>query len=239
MRQDSRLLRFFGELRRRKVLTTLAGYLVVGLGVMEGTEILVPRLGLPDVTVTIVLGVLFAGLPVMLTVSWIYDVSLGGLVRDPGDIEGRSGDGGNPGPVEVERRELDPRAVAVLPFQNLGGNGDDEYFSEGITEEVSAALCRIPTIRVISRTSVVELRSRGATGLRDIGHGLGVGVVVEGSVRRQRNRVRIVARSVDVGTESAIWSETYDREVEDIFEVQSDVAGRVAEAMRVGLDPTM
>jgi TolB-like protein/Tfp pilus assembly protein PilF len=122
-----------------------------------------------------------------------------------------------------------PGSVAVLPFDNFAVE-DEDYFSDGITEDIIAQLTRVPDLTVISRTSAMRYRNTALT-LREIGAELGVGAILEGSVRRADGRVRIVAQLIDVATDTHLWAETYDREVADIFAVQSEVAREIASAL--------
>ncbi len=126
------------------------------------------------------------------------------------------------------------RTVAVLPFLNLGPDPDNEYFADGITEDVIAQLSKLPSLRVISRSSVMKFKSRDA-GIREIAGQLGASVVLDGSVRRAGQRVRIVAQLIDAATDQHLWAETYDRELTDIFAIQSDVALQIATALDAGL----
>jgi serine/threonine-protein kinase len=125
-------------------------------------------------------------------------------------------------------------SVAVLPFVNMSADPDNEFFADGITEDVIAHLAKVRTLRVTSRTSVMAFKGR-AQGLREIGAALGVGALVEGSVRRSGNRVRIVAQLVDPRTDQHLWAESYDRELDDIFAIQTDVALQIAAALRAEL----
>ena len=125
-------------------------------------------------------------------------------------------------------------SVAVLPFVNMSADPENEFFADGITEDVIAHLAKIRTLRVTSRTSVMAFKRREKS-LRDIGAALGVGALVEGSVRRSGNRVRIVAQLVDSRTDEHLWSESYDRELDDIFATQTDVALQIAAALRAEL----
>ena len=128
------------------------------------------------------------------------------------------------------------RSIAVLPFLNLSADPENEYFTDGITEEIIAQLSRIGALKVISRTSVMAFKNR-EQGLREIGARLGVGTLLEGSVRRAGNRVRIVAQLIDAETDEHLWVETYDRELTDIFAIQSDVALHIAAALKAELSP--
>ncbi len=128
------------------------------------------------------------------------------------------------------------QSVAVLPFLNLSGNPENDYFADSITEDVIAQLSKIRALKVISRTSVMPFKKREQSAL-EIGTQLGVATLLEGSVRRARDRVRIVAQLIDVATNRHLWAETYDRELIDIFAIQSDVALRIAVALEAELSP--
>lgn len=127
-------------------------------------------------------------------------------------------------------------SIAVLPFENVGGGKDDEYFSDGIMEEILARLSKIDGLRVIARSSVVRYRDTVKNPL-EVGAELGVSTILEGSVRRSSDRLRIAAELVDTGTGEALWSEIYDRSPEDVFAIQSDVAEKIAGALRAELSP--
>lgn len=131
-----------------------------------------------------------------------------------------------------------PRAgttcVAVLPFANLSADQENEYFADGITEDVIAHLAKIRALRVISRTSVMAFKRRERS-LAEIGRTLGARIVLDGSVRRLGDRVRIVAKLVDVEEDRHLWAETYDRRLTDIFSIQTDVALHIAGALEAGL----
>src|SRR5664280_1671666 len=125
-------------------------------------------------------------------------------------------------------------SVAVLPFVNMSADPENEFFADGITEDVIAHLAKIRTLRVTSRTSAMAFKTREKS-LREIGAALGVGMLVQGSVRRSKNRVRIVAQLVDPRTDEHVWTETYDRDLDDIFAIQTDVALHIAAVLRAEL----
>ena len=127
-------------------------------------------------------------------------------------------------------------SVAVLPFVNLSADPDNDYFADGITEDVIAHLAKVRSLKVISRTSVMAFKKR-EKGLREIAAALGVGTIVDGSVRRAGNRVRIVAQLIDAATDEHLWAETYDRDLTDIFAIQTDVALKIAAALQAELSP--
>lgn len=140
-----------------------------------------------------------------------------------------------PPPPSPEARPRD-RSVAVLPFANLSSDPENEYFADGITDDVIAHLARIHDIRVTSRTSAMVFKGR-QTNRREVAGSLGVATLLEGSVRRAGDRVRIVAQLIDPGTEQSLWAETYDRKMVDIFAIQTDVALQIARALDATLSP--
>ncbi|HEX8872106.1 MAG TPA: winged helix-turn-helix domain-containing protein [Candidatus Acidoferrum sp.] len=125
-------------------------------------------------------------------------------------------------------------SVAVLPFVNLSADRENEFFADGITEDVITHLAKIKSLKVISRTSVMTFKKRGE-GLREIGERLGASALLEGSVRQAGGRVRIVAQLIDCATDEHLWAETYDRDLTDIFAIQTDVALKIATALRAEL----
>jgi serine/threonine protein kinase/tetratricopeptide (TPR) repeat protein len=141
-----------------------------------------------------------------------------------------------PGPGGRAVPAAGPGSVAVLPFLSLSSDPDNEYFADGITEDVIAQLSKIRALDVISRTSVMPFKKR-EKGLREIAAQLGVTALVEGSVRRAGDRVRIVAQLIDASTDQHLWAETYDRDLTDIFAIQSEVALQIAAALRAELSP--
>jgi TolB-like protein/tetratricopeptide (TPR) repeat protein/tRNA A-37 threonylcarbamoyl transferase component Bud32 len=126
--------------------------------------------------------------------------------------------------------------VAVLPFDDIGGDPGNEYFSEGITDDIIAQLSKVGSLSVISRTSAMAYRGSEKS-TREIGSDLGAGALLRGSVRRAGSRVRVVAQLVDADTDATVWAETYDRELEDVFAIQSDISERIARSLEATLSP--
>ena len=123
-------------------------------------------------------------------------------------------------------------SIAVLPFANLSADKENEYFSDGLAEEIINALTRVPELRVIARTSAFAFRGKDQD-LRTIGQRLSVGTILEGSVRRAANRIRVTAQLINVADESHLWSDRYDREMTDIFAIQDDIAQAITSALKV------
>ena len=138
--------------------------------------------------------------------------------------------------VELPMSQPAQRSVAVLPFRNLSTDPENEYFADGITEDVIAHLSQIRSLKVTSRTSVMAFKGRDHE-LREIAARLNVGALLEGSVRRAGTRVRIVAQLIDAETDQHLWAQTFDRELTDIFAIQTDVALHIAEALKARLSP--
>ncbi len=134
----------------------------------------------------------------------------------------------------VEETELDTRRVAVLPLKNMSPDPNDEYFADGMTEELITALSSVRELTVIARTSVMQYKT-ATKRVADIGKELGVGSVVEGSIRKAGPKVRITVQLIDVKNEGHLWAQNYDKQLDDVFTVQSEVAGKVAEALEVRL----
>lgn len=215
---------FFRELKRRRVFRVAVVYFAVAFVIVETADLIFPALGIPDWAYTLVVVLAIMGLPVALVLAWAFDLTPAGVERTGAWVDD----------PPVATRPADPSSIAVLPFANLGGDPDDEYFSDGITDDIIARVCAVPGLKVISRTSVMRYK-HDPEPLPRIAGELGVAYVLEGSVRRTRDRVRIVAQLVDAATEVNLWAATFDRDLEDVFAIQTDVAGRVADALATEL----
>ena len=130
----------------------------------------------------------------------------------------------------------DAKSVAVLPLQNIGGDPENEFFSDGLTEDIIAHLSHVEELKVVSRTSVMRYKDT-TDGLRDIAAALNVGTILEGSVRRAADRLRVVVQLIDARSDLHLWAETFDRDLEDVFAIQSEIAVNVAGALRASLSP--
>jgi serine/threonine protein kinase/Flp pilus assembly protein TadD len=131
---------------------------------------------------------------------------------------------------------VDRKSIAVLPFKNLSEDKENEYFSDGITEDIITQISKISELKVISRTSVMRYKNADKS-LRDIGKELDVATILEGSVRRANNEVRIVAQLIDANTDEHLWAQTYDKELTKIFDIQSEIAQQIAAALKAKLAP--
>lgn len=219
------------ELRRRRVFRVIVVYALVAWALIQFGEIVFPALGLPDWSLTLLVVLAAFGFPIALVLAWAFDLHPAGIVRTDAVEPAAPGSAGQSVPTEEGiPSELDPDALAVLPFQNMSADAENEYFSDGISEDLIARLCSIGTLRVISRASSWQYRDR-KMGARAIAGELGVAFLVDGSVRRSAGSVRIAAQLIDARSDRHVWSETYDRRLEDIFAIQTDVASRIAAAL--------
>ena len=256
--KGSGLRGFVAELGRRRVFRVAVVYALVALGVIEAAGVALPALQLPDWTTTLVVVLVLLGFPIALVLAWAFDITPQGVQRTEPLGEGQpqprqpsmalattsvvavaavavfggwfllhNRATGSPGEGKI---------IAVLPFVNMSADPENEYFSDGITDDIITQLSKISGLRVVSRTSVT--RYKGTTkSLREIGEELGVDAILEGGVRRANDRVRINAQLIDARSDEHLWAETYDRELKDIFAIQSDVAQQIASALEATLSP--
>jgi TolB-like protein/class 3 adenylate cyclase/Tfp pilus assembly protein PilF len=171
----------------------------------------------------------------------LYSVRLASAApatRETAALDGAAPDRSASGPAKRREVSTAPRkpSVAVLPFANMSPNAENEYFSDGVTEEILNLLAGVEGLKVISRTSIMRYKGTDKP-MRQIGEELGVASILEGSVRQAGKRVRITAQLIDAASDAHLWAERYDRDLEDIFAIQTDVAERIVEALRVRLKP--
>lgn len=245
-RAPTRIRALLSEMKRRRVFRVVGIYVVAVFAALQGADILVPALHLPEWTMTLLVVLAIVGLPVAVGLAWAFDVTPAGVQRTTGPTNGSlPAPAGGRATTEIGGRSPAPPmppvgaagpSVAVIPFLNLTADPDNEYFADGITEDVIAHLSRIRALKVISRTSVMPFKKRGQS-LREIGATLGATTLLDGSVRRIGDRVRIVAELIDAETDRHLWAETYDRQLTDIFSIQTDVALHIAAALQAELSP--
>ncbi|MCG8468891.1 MAG: tetratricopeptide repeat protein [Gemmatimonadetes bacterium] len=234
------------ELRRRKVFRAAAIYVVVAWAAVEVTDVVAPSLQLPEWTPTLVIVVALIGFPLALILSWAFDLTPAGTAPASSSSREATVEAGLDGAPSVgaaptaestaattdqpESPTADRTSIAVLPFVNMSADAENEYFSDGMTEEMINALVGIEGLRVASRTSAFAFKGKDED-IREIGRQLGVGTVMEGSVRKAGNRLRLTAQLIAVEDGYHLWSETFDRELEDVFEVQEQIARSIAETL--------
>src|ERR1700730_16937128 len=230
---------FFTELKRRKVYRAAVVYGVVSWLLIQIATQVFPFLEIPNWVIRVVIVALLLGFPVALVLSWAFDWSFEGLKRTddvaPELAEDTRIDG--PGSTPANSMSTPPeKSIAVLPFDNLSDDKENDYFAAGVHDDILSNLAKVADLKVISRTSVQQYKG-GGRNLRDVGLALGVAHILEGTARRAGNRVRINAQLIDARTDSHIWGETFDREITDLFAVQSELAERITVALRANLSP--
>jgi len=223
----------FAELRRRKVFQAAAVYLAVAFVVAQVADIVAPGLNLPAWTVTLVLFLLFLGFPITVALAWVFDVTPSGVQRTGVTTDQRepaAPASRRSGTHEADReRRFD--SIAVLPFVDMSPDHDQEYFSDGVTEELLNALARVPGLRVPAHTSSFAFKHQNVD-IREIGAKLDVETVLEGSVRMWEGELAITAQLIEVETGYHLWSETYDRRLAEVFRVQREISRTIVETLR-------
>ncbi|MGH7936380.1 MAG: hypothetical protein ACREF8_05175, partial [Chthoniobacterales bacterium] len=247
---------FFEELQRRKVYRVAVGYVIAAGGIVQLASAVFPAWELPNWTLRLVIVLLLAGFPMALILAWAFDITSRGIeATRPLAVTG--------GHVRHRRRNVFlllglsfviaivaaffilPRvaatkvekSIAVLPFENYSDDKSNTYFADGIQDDILTALSRISDLKVISRTSVMGYRN-SSKNVREIGKALGAGAVLEGSVRREGNRVRVNVQLINAENDQHIWANEYDRELNDVFAIQSDLAREIAGALQAKLSPS-
>ena len=244
---------FFGEVRRRKVYRVVAAYIIAAGGIIQLASAAFPAWELPSWTLRGLIVCLLMGFPLALMLAWAFDITPDGIRVTPDAATSRTHARRNMilliacGVIlsaaagffllpRVAAHKID-RSIAVLPFQNLSDEKENAYFADGIQDDLLTNLSKIGDLKVISRTSVMPYRATQSSA-REIGKALGVGTILEGSVRRIANRVRVNVQLINVENDQHIWAEDYDRELTDVFAIQSDLAQKIAGELRAKLSPT-
>jgi TolB-like protein/Tfp pilus assembly protein PilF len=244
---------FFEEVKRRKVYRVAVAYVIAAGGIIQLGSAAFPAWELPNWALRLVIVLLLAGFPIALILAWAFDVTPQGIRATP--------DMAVPGthrrrnvimlvatgvivsaiagffllPRISSAHKID-KSIAVLPFENLSDDKENAYFADGIQDDVLTNLSKIGELKVISRTSVMPYRGK-TSNVREIGKALGVATILEGSVRRIGNRVRVNAQLINADTDEHLWAEDYDRDLTDVFAIQTDLAQKIAEALQARLSP--
>jgi adenylate cyclase len=260
--QSSSFERLWDRVKHHKVVQWTVAYVAVAYTLLHGAEMLGGSLGWPHGWLRVFTLLLILGVPVVLTLAWYHGargqqnvsgtevmiitllIAVGGALvwRDSSTEHDARGSGANPPAKDQSYAVTTPigpppaASIAVLPFADLSPEKDQQYFSDGIAEEILNVLARIDGLKVASRTSAFQFRS-AATGIPAIAGELGVRHVLEGSVRKAGNRVRITAQLIDASTDGRLWSETFDRTLtaEDLFAIQDEIAAATVSALRAKL----
>jgi TolB-like protein/Flp pilus assembly protein TadD len=241
---------FFEEVQRRKVYRVAAAYIIAAGFIIQISSAVFPAWELPNWAFRLVVVFLLIGFPISLILAWAYDITPQGIRATPA-------------PQTHRRRNLImliaigvilsavagfflfPRAfarkieksIAVLPFQSLSDEKENAYFADGMQDDILTNLSKIGDLKVISRMSVMSYRGDAVRNAREIGKALGVATLLEGSVRRIGNRVRVNVQLINANNDEHIWAEDYDRDLTDVFAIQTDLAQKIASALQAKLSP--
>ncbi len=246
---------FFCELRRRKVYRVAAGYAVIAWLLIQVTATTFPALQFPPWALRAVIVCLLAGFPIVLVLAWAFDVGPHGFEKTPALPASED----CPPALLPKRRNvyvlaaiglfvallaallLWPRSggrtaksIAVLPFENFSDDKENEHFADGMQDDVLTMLAKIGDLKVISRTSVMAYKGQPHN-IKEIGRALGVGAILEGSVRREGRRVRVNVQLIEAATDHHLWAEIYERDLTDIFAIQSALSQEIASQLKAKL----
>jgi TolB-like protein/Flp pilus assembly protein TadD len=219
--------RFVRQLKQRKVIRVAIVYILVAWVVMQVGEVTFEALTLPSWALTLLIVLILLGFPIALVLAWVFEITAEGIRKDSVSDSAEVSDGG-PQPETAER------SIAVLPFNDLSEKGDQVYFCEGIAEEILNALCKIGNLRVAARITAFQL-GREQADVRTIGDKLNVRAVMQGSVRKSGDMLRITVELVNTADGYHLWARQYDRRLEDIFDIQEEIANSIAGALSVTL----
>jgi len=233
---------FLSEIKRRNVFKVAAAYLLVAWVLIQIADILAPQLNLPGWVPRFVTFIFLLGFPLALVLAWVFDVTPAGIKTEFGSKNDKAFFiiAGILGTIVIgwyvwDRPETSmtrgARSIAVLPFANMSGDPENEYFSDGISEQLLNVLAHMPGLQVAARTSSFAFKGQQME-VPEIARELNVQLVLEGSVRRQADQVRITAQLIDAVSGFHLWSETYDRSLKDIFATQDEIAAAIASALQ-------
>jgi TolB-like protein len=245
---------FFEEVKRRKVYRVAVAYIIAAGGIIQLGSAAFPAWELPNWALRLVIVLLLVGFPIALILAWAFDVTPQGIRATPNVAAPRTYRRRNvimlvatgvivsaiAGffllPRISSARKID-KSIAVLPFENLSDDKENAYFADGIQDDVLTNLSKIGDLKVISRTSVMPYRGK-TSNVREIGKALGVATILEGSVRRIGNRVRVNVQLINAENDQHMWAEDYDRDLTDVFAIQTDLAQKIAGELKAKLSPS-
>ena len=253
---------FFAELKRRNVYKVAVAYIVAGWALSQGIAQVFPVFDIPNWVIRLIVVLIVVGLPIALVLSWMFEITPEGIKRTgAADAVGQHSRGhtwiyivivaaafsiglfflgrysaGNKesGLPPAAAGSLPEKSIAVLPFENLSRDPDNAYFAEGVQDEILTRLAKVADLKVISRTSTQHFKS-APENLRDIAKQLGVTNILEGSVQKAADQVRVNVQLINAMTDAHMWADTYDRKLTDIFAVESEIAKTIAETLQARL----
>ena len=241
---------FVAELQRRKVYRVAAAYIIAAGFIIQVGSAVFPAWELPNWTFRLVVVFLLIGFPISLILAWAYDVTPQGIRATPAPGVHRrrnlitliaigvvvSAVAGFFILPHALARKID-KSIAVMPFENLSEDKENAHFADGIQDDILTNLAKIGDLKVISRISVMAYRGAPHSA-REVGKALGVSTILEGSVRRSGNRVRVTVQLIDAANDEHIWANNYDRDLNDVFAIQTDLAQKIAAELQAKLSPS-
>ncbi|MDQ6765597.1 MAG: hypothetical protein M3Z22_05790 [Verrucomicrobiota bacterium] len=255
----------FAELKRRNVYKAAVTYAVVSWLLIQIATQVFPFFEIPNWVVRLVVVVLLLGFLPTLVLAWVFELTPEGIKRTE-EVAPEKSIGAQTGrrllvvagvvaalalalfffgsrsarwlkQETAPERPLLTKSIAVLPFENLSANQENAFFADGVQDEILTDLAKIADLKVISRGSVMQYRNAKTQNLRQVGRDLGVAHILEGSVQREGNRVRVSAQLIDARSDAHVWAERYDRDLADVFAIQSEIAEAIAAQLRAQLSP--
>ncbi len=251
---------FFAELKRRNVYKAAVAYIVAGWALAQGIAQVFPVFDVPNWIVRLIVALIVIGFPITLIFAWAFEITPEGVKSTAeADAMPASARPSNRAWIYIvvigaaislalfflgrytagNRIPLsgDKKSIAVLPFASLSEDKNDAYFADGVQDQILTNLAKVSDLKVISHTSVRQYKTGAGRNMREIGKQLGVAYIMEGSVQRARNRLRINAQLIDARTDTHVWAETYDRTAADLFAIQSELAQSIVTQLKAKLSP--
>jgi len=248
---------FIARLKQRKLVQWALAYVAFAFALIQVLDVVAQRFGWPDQVEKLLILALAVGFLIALVLAWYHGergaqkvsgteivilallLAIGGglLWRYERIAPSTSSSLDAAAHPDASAISANRKSIAVLPFVNMSGDKDNEYFSDGVSEEILNVLARTPDLHVAARTSSFSFQGK-AMEIPAIARALGVRMVLEGSVRKQGDRVRIAAQLIDASTDDEVWSQTYDRELKDIFAIQDQIAKAIGDELKVKLAGT-
>jgi TolB-like protein len=240
------------ELKRRGVIRVVLGYLAAAWLLLQIADLVLPAYGFSEQAMATLINIVVVGVIPAAILAWVFEWTSGGITRDTGQAipasRARRMDRGiivvlllAVGYFAVDKFFLEPRvqveidrSIAVLPFVNMSSDPEQDYFSDGISEELLNLLAKVHQLRVVSRSSSFAYRGEDIN-IPEVGDALNVAYVLEGSVRKAGDRIRITAQLIEAATDKHLWSETYDRDLVDIFAIQDEVSAQIIDQLKIEL----
>jgi len=248
----------FSELKRRNVYKVAVAYIVGGWALSQGVAQVLPVFDIPNWIIRLLVVLIIIGFPIAVACAWAFEITPEGLKRteevDPTAPHRIHGPwiyivligvavsislfflGRYTAPTGLSSEDGN-KSIAVLPFATLSDDRNDAYFADGVQDQILTNLARVSDLRVISHTSVRQYKTGAERNMREIGRQLGVGYIMEGTVQRAHDRLRINAELIDARTDAHIWAETYDRTAADLFAIQSELAQSIVTQLKAKLSP--